>query len=135
MDLPGYGYSKIAHEVSSQWAGFIEPYLRQRSNLALCVALVDSNIPAQASDQQLIEFLHASGRNFIVVATKADRVPSTRLQSTLATLIEGLKGKEILPYSAKTGAGRSELWARIREATQVLTQPIRADTPSDNKSA
>src|SRR5436305_6801222 len=36
-DLPGYGYAKISREVSQRWPEFIEPYLNERSTLALCL--------------------------------------------------------------------------------------------------
>src|SRR6202161_3010102 len=55
-DLPGYGYAKISREISSQWPGFIEPYLKERSCLALCLVLIDVNVPPQESDRQLLEF-------------------------------------------------------------------------------
>ena len=45
-DLPGYGYAKISREISQQWPSFIDPYLKQRPCLALCVALVDVNVGA-----------------------------------------------------------------------------------------
>src|ERR1700748_111475 len=73
-DLPGYGYAKISRSISAEWPKFINPYLEERANLALCVCLVDSNIPVQTSDQQLIAALKAMGRSFLVVGTKADRV-------------------------------------------------------------
>src|SRR4030088_2391914 len=55
-DLPGYGYEKISREISSQWPSFIEPYLEHRLSLALCLVLVDVNIPPQESDKQLLDF-------------------------------------------------------------------------------
>src|SRR4029077_3044381 len=55
-DLPGYGYAKISREISSQWPSFIEPYLHDRPSLALCLALVDVNVPAQESDRTLLDF-------------------------------------------------------------------------------
>src|SRR5215471_294342 len=73
-DLPGYGYAKISREVSAQWSEFIDPYLKERASLALCLALVDSNIPPQESDQQLLDFLRATRRRFVIVATKSDRL-------------------------------------------------------------
>src|SRR5271157_4549909 len=73
-DLPGYGYAKISREISSQWPGFIEPYLKERPCLALCLALVDVNVPPQESDQQLLHFLEASGRACVIVGTKSDRL-------------------------------------------------------------
>lgn len=135
VDLPGYGYARVSRDVSSQWPGFIEPYLRERPNLALCIALIDPNIPAQASDQQLVDFLQATGRNFVIVATKSDRVPSTRLQSTLSNLGNEFKTGEIVAYSAKTGAGRDELWARIRSATQALAHPTSPGSLAGNEPA
>src|SRR6185437_4577580 len=47
-DLPGYGYSRVPKEISAQWSGFIDPYLHNRSSLALCIVLVDPNVPPQA---------------------------------------------------------------------------------------
>src|SRR4030088_1718995 len=49
-DLPGYGYAKISREISQEWPNFIEPYLRDRSNLALCVAVIDAGVPQQQKD-------------------------------------------------------------------------------------
>src|ERR1700745_1726657 len=43
-DLPGYGYARVPREISGQWSGFIEPYLKERRSLALCLALVDLNV-------------------------------------------------------------------------------------------
>jgi GTP-binding protein len=50
-DLPGYGYAKISREISSHWPSFIEPYLERRASLALCLVLVDVNVPPQESDR------------------------------------------------------------------------------------
>src|SRR5580765_4517688 len=47
-DLPGYGYSRVPRDISSQWPSFIDPYLINRSTLALCLMLVDPNVPPQA---------------------------------------------------------------------------------------
>lgn len=117
-DLPGYGYAKISREISQEWPKFIEPYLRERSTLALCVALVDAGIPPQQSDRQLLDFLSAAGRDLLVIATKSDRLSGNRLSNALKTLSEQYPVAHILPYSAKTGAGRDVLWKRIREAAQ-----------------
>ena len=46
-DLPGYGYAKISREISQEWPKFIDPYMHQRSTLALCVVLIDANVPPQ----------------------------------------------------------------------------------------
>jgi GTP-binding protein len=115
-DLPGYGYAKISREISQDWARFVDPYLHQRSTLALCLALVDSNVPPQESDRQLVEFLKAAGRPHVMVATKCDRLSGNQLPRALKTLGEHYAGTTILPFSAKTGAGKDSLWAAIRDS-------------------
>jgi GTP-binding protein len=126
-DLPGYGYAKISREISQEWPKFIEPYLNERPTLALCVALVDVNVPPQQSDRQLLDFLSASGRNFLLVATKSDRLSNNQLNSSLRTLTQHYPAARLLPFSAKTGTGRDELWKQIRQGAQQMST---AETPS-----
>jgi GTP-binding protein len=119
-DLPGYGYAKLSREISAQWPQFIDPYLRDRPTLALCVVLIDSNIPPQESDQQLLEFLTAIGRPFVIVATKSDRLSGNSLRNAMRVFEEKYPSAKILAFSAKTGTGREELWQEIRKAAEAL---------------
>ncbi|MBB6142231.1 GTP-binding protein [Silvibacterium bohemicum] len=115
-DLPGYGYAKISKSISAEWPKFIEPYLHERPTLALCLCLVDSNIPPQPSDAQLIDFLKSTGRPLIVVATKADKLSGNGRTKAQIALQRGLDVEQLLLCSAKTGAGLKELWAAIQSA-------------------
>ena len=115
-DLPGYGYAKLSREISQEWPKFIEPYLNDRPTLALCLALVDVNVPAQASDRQLLSFLNASGRDFLLIATKSDRLSNNQLRNALKSLAETYPTATVIPFSAKTGAGRDEVWKKIRQS-------------------
>lgn len=123
-DLPGYGYARISREISQEWPKFIEPYLLQRPSLALCLALIDVNVSPQQSDRQLLDFLSASGRDFVLVATKSDRLSNNQLNNSLKTLAAEHPTARILPFSAKNGAGRDQLWLQIRQAARQseLTQ-------------
>jgi GTP-binding protein len=113
-DLPGYGYAKVSREISDDWARFVDPYLHQRPTLALCLALIDSNIPPQESDGQLLEFLAAAGRPHVLVATKCDKLSGNQLRQAMNTLGQAYAGVPLVAFSAKTGAGKDELWDRIR---------------------
>jgi GTP-binding protein len=115
-DLPGYGYAKLSREVSAEWPKFIEPYLNDRPTLALCLALVDVNVPAQESDRQLLDFLNASGRDFLLIATKSDRLSNNRLLTALKGLEKSYPTAAVIPFSAKTGVGKDEVWNKIRQA-------------------
>jgi GTP-binding protein len=117
-DLPGYGYAKISKQISQEWSKFIEPYLRERSNLALCLALVDVNVPTQESDRQMIAYLRETDRNFVVVATKSDKLSGNQLHKAIQTLREAYPEAKIVPYSAKSGKGRDELWREIRQSAE-----------------
>jgi GTP-binding protein len=113
-DLPGYGYAKISREVSSQWPTFIDPYLNERPTLALCLALVDISVPPQQNDKQLIDFLSTSGRPQLIVATKSDRLSNNQLHNAMRLLTQENPQTRILPFSARTGAGKEQLWQEIR---------------------
>ena len=114
-DLPGYGYAKISKSISAGWPAFIEPYLAERATLGLCICLVDSNVPPQQSDRQLIDWLRAAGRSFAVVATKVDRLSGNERTRNLSALKQSLELDTILAVSAKTRSGINELWALITE--------------------
>jgi len=116
-DLPGYGYAKISRSISSTWPAFIEPYLANREVLGLCICLVDSNVPPQESDMQLIEWLRAAEREFAVVATKVDRLSGNERTRNLAALKKGLELEHLIAVSSKTGYGVNELWTRIGAAS------------------
>jgi GTP-binding protein len=115
-DLPGYGYAKLSKSISAEWPKFIDPYLRERPTLALCVCLVDSTIPPKASDAQLIDFLSSAGRNLLVAGTKADRLSGNGRAKAIAALREAFGAENLLLVSSKTGAGLKELWAAIQGA-------------------
>jgi len=115
-DLPGYGYAKLSREISQEWPKFIEPYLNERPTLALCLALVDVNVPPQESDRQLLDFLNSSGRDFLLIATKSDRLSNNQLRNALKGLADAYPTATVIPFSAKTGTGRDEVWNKIRQS-------------------
>ena len=119
-DLPGYGYAKISKSISAEWSGFIDPYLLEREQLALCCCLLDTNIPPQASDHQLITLLQSAGRAFVAIGTKSDKLSNNALAKSIAALKREHGIDEIIACSAKDGKGgrgMKELWARLLALT------------------
>ena len=112
-DLPGYGYAKISRSISAEWPSFIEPYLAEREMLALCLCLVDTNIPPQESDRMLLDALRQMQRPRLVVGTKADRLGGNQLRNSLSALQRELGVERVLPVAAKTSKGIPELWQEI----------------------
>ncbi len=132
VDLPGYGYARVPKAISSGWGAFIDPYLKDRPTLALCVVLVDLNVPPQPSDRQLIEFLSAAGRPFLLAATKSDKLSANKRRNALAGLARAYPDSRIVAYSSKTSDGREELWRELRNAAHSVregAEPISTDPP------
>jgi len=77
---------------------------------------VDVNVPPQASDRQLLDFLNASGRDFMLIATKSDRLSNNQLRNALKGLADAYPTATVIPFSAKTGTGRDEVWNKIRQS-------------------
>jgi GTP-binding protein len=119
-DLPGYGYAKVSREISDDWARFVDPYLHQRSTLSLSLVLVDANVPPQESDRQLMGFLAAKGRPYVIVATKSDRLSGNQLRQAMHDLGGAYAGAPMVAFSAKSGAGKDELWQQLRAAVKAI---------------
>jgi len=117
-DLPGYGYARVPKDVAASWSAFIDPYLKERKSLALCLALIDLNVPPQENDKQLLDYLHSQGRKAVIVGTKADKLSGNTLRQALQSFSQAVPNARVMPYSARSGAGRDELWQEIRAATR-----------------
>lgn len=116
VDLPGYGYAKVAKSVRAQWGPMIERYVADRADLRGVLLLVDVR-GIEHHDRVTVEWLRGLGLPTIVVATKADKLSrGARLGALRA--IRGALGlpdtTPLIPYSSTTHEGREELWGAIR---------------------
>jgi len=129
VDLPGYGYARVPTEISARWSLFIDPYLKSRSSLVLCLVLVDVSIPPQKLDKQLLEWLRHHKKSYLVVGTKSDRVSSNQLRNSLTTIAERLQidTREIIPFSAKSRTGHAQLWSLIRTTVGITATAQKQD--------
>jgi GTP-binding protein len=116
VDLPGYGYAKVAKEVRKNWGPMIEEYLHNRPQLKLTVMLVDSRIPPTDSDVLMKQWLDHCQIPNVVVLTKTDKISRNQLQQALRTGASKLNTKELLPFSAVTFLGKDQLLNRIQTA-------------------
>ena len=116
VDLPGYGYARRSHSEREQWAKLVNAYIQDRTPLKGIVQLVDARHDPTADDLQMIEWLNQSRKPFLVVATKADLLSGSRfkprLDQTLKTF-QGYGSVELVPFSAKTGRGKENVWRWI----------------------
>ncbi len=113
VDLPGYGFAKVSKSTRQDWGSMAEQYLSEREELALSIHLVDSRHEPTALDKQLHEWLLHNDKEFLTVATKADKLSSNQLQKQLKIIKSTLPGGTILAYSSVNGYGKDALWSAI----------------------
>lgn len=108
VDLPGYGYAKVAQSEKKRWAEMMEGYFKSGRNIRLVVQLVDMRHPPTEDDIDMIDFLSKTGYNFIVVMTKCDKLNKTeraKRRESIKTELSHIDGVEIIEFSALTGEG------------------------------
>lgn len=127
VDLPGYGYAKVAKSEKERWAGLIEGYLNDARELALVFSLIDFRHPPTADDIMMIDFLIDSEIPFVVVLTKADKLSKKQREDRRKALLTELPCAEditIIEFSAQTGEGVEQ----IREIIEELAADDTDDT-------
>lgn len=122
VDLPGYGYAKRSMESKKSWSTLTEDYFIKnpsRDAIKLVIQLIDIRTGPTDDDIMMINFLIDNEIDFIVVATKTDKLSKSQLATALDNLhseyFEGT-GIEVIPFSSVTRAGKDELWRIIIDA-------------------
>ena len=118
VDLPGYGYAKVSKGERDRWASLVEGYFAQDRNVALVIQLVDMRHKPTADDLQMVDFLLQTGRPFVVVCTKSDKLNrgETEAQTALFNQLFQEQGIDWLPFSSVKGSGLEALKQVIESA-------------------
>ncbi len=117
VDLPGYGYAKVAKSVRAQWGPMIEQYVRARTQLRGVLFLVDAR-RTEALDHMTFAWLHELGLPLIIVTTKVDKLRHGERRPALDRIrreLTAMSDVPIIPASATTHEGRAEIWGAIRD--------------------
>ena len=129
VDLPGYGFAKVARKDSAQFNDAVTDYLANRPNLSCVFALIDSGLPPQKIDLEFMEWLADNSVPFVLVFTKTDKVSPSVVQANIAAFTECVsKWSANLPdaftCSAKEKLGRRELLGVIEKSmTEDTVKP------------
>lgn len=115
VDLPGYGYAKAPGNVRATWQAMIEGYLLGREALAMVYVLVDGEIGPTPLDAQMLDWLRDNEVPHTVVATKWDKVKSSRKDTRKRELAAGcqLEPGDITYVSAAKGVNLDRLRSLI----------------------
>ena len=83
VDLPGYGYAKVALEIKQQWQHTLDRFLSQRQALQGIVLLMDCRHPLTEFDQQMIDWCQSQSLPLLILLSKADKLTRAQAQTTL----------------------------------------------------
>jgi GTP-binding protein len=116
VDLPGYGYAAAPGRVRAAWPAMIEGYLLAREQLRMTMVLVDGEIGPTKLDVQMLEWLRAHEVPHSVIATKHDKVKSSKRDKRKRELAEGcmLEPGDVVWVSAAKGSGIDRLRSLVR---------------------
>ena len=117
VDLPGYGFAQASKMEIGKWQSLIEPFLVNNEDLKCTCVLVDARHDASPLDKQMIKFLVYYNIPFIIIATKCDKLPKSKIKPTLAKLATGLGvvAGNIYGTSSDTGYGKQEVLDKLEQ--------------------
>lgn len=121
VDLPGYGYAKVAKSEKERWSGLISNYLVSDRDLRLILLLIDMRHAPSKDDLQMIEFLVECQLPFLIVLTKADKLNKTEREKRMAafqTEIPYFSQIHVIPFSSVTREGVEEVQAILTEIAE-----------------
>ena len=132
VDLPGYGYAKVAKTMLAEWSKQLERYIRERESISLIIQLIDARHGMLPPDAEMLGYLIEQGLPFQIVLTKADKCTNKELQASInkvkLVLKEfGIEGVTPIQFSAETAKGKRECWQQLLEVVQLEL----ADMPED----
>ncbi|MBW7888673.1 MAG: YihA family ribosome biogenesis GTP-binding protein [Bacteroidetes bacterium] len=119
VDLPGYGYAKVAEHVKAGWTQLIEEFFKGRKQIALAIQIVDARLGPTELDNTMMGWLDFYKVPFVLVLTKADKLPKNKLLIQMNNVGAELSKYKYLygvqPFSAITGDGRNDLMKIIQQ--------------------
>ncbi len=119
VDLPGYGYAKVAKSEKERWGRLMEAYFSDPTQISLGVLIVDARHKPTENDVTMAKYFLGSERPWVVVANKLDKLKKSEVEPNLALIRETLAldpQTPLIPFSAEKGTGREDL---LREILRV----------------
>ncbi len=131
-DLPGYGFARVSKAEKQKWARLLEDFFAEKENIAHVFALADIRHDPTADDITMIEFLYYHRIPFTIVATKADKLPKTRVKEHVRAIASEFKTGEgnVVAFSSETGRGKEDVLSlldRILLLSEQNEEPAEED--------
>ena len=118
VDLPGYGYAKVAESEKAKWGKMVEKYLKVSKQLRQVFLLIDIRHDPSANDKMMYDWIVANGYHPVIIATKLDKLKRSQIPKHVKAVRTGLgleKDDILIPVSSQTKQGIPELWETIEQ--------------------
>ena len=118
VDLPGYGYAKVAKSEKQRWAGLIDGYFNAERKLELTFLLIDMRHPPSKDDLMMLDFLIETEQPFVVVLTKSDKLSKKQQSERMEGFMKEIPYADeitFIPFSSQTGEGVEDVRGIIEE--------------------
>lgn len=112
VDLPGYGYAQVSKQERDRWGRLIEAWFADTALMTLGVLIVDARHKPTADDRTMSDFFLGTGKPYVVVANKLDKLKKSETEGNLQQIRNFLELPEevpVIPFSAEKGDGRQQL--------------------------
>ena len=126
VDLPGFGYARVPKSMQRNWKDLVEGYLLDNPHLKGMVLIIDVRRGLQAEELGFMEWLAIQGIPILLVVNKTDKLKKQALNQQIQHIRERLKtefpaeyGIKVIPFSARTRAGKPDLWREILTLVDV----------------
>ena len=119
VDLPGYGYAKVAKKERDRWSVLMEVFFSVATHISLGIMIVDARHKPTGDDITMAHWFETTQCPLVIIANKIDKVKKSEIDTNLSLIRETLgisEEKKIIPFSALKGTGRELLFVEIENA-------------------
>ena len=123
VDLPGYGYARVAQSVRTHWQGLLEEYFQYRRSLAGTVIVVDSRRLLGDFDRQMLDWCRSIECPVHILLTKADKLKRQAAKNALVASQKELgEVATVQLFSATKGQGLEEALQQLKAFLSAANQ-------------
>ncbi len=117
VDMPGYGYAKIAKGMKSEWDGLARRYFTGNTSLKLLIIVMDIRRHIEEEEKMLIDIASRMGVSVLITATKADKVNMSERNRLIAALTAS-SSVQVLAVSSVDKSGIDKVWQMIKNSIE-----------------
>ena len=109
VDLPGYGFAKVAKKENQSWKNMIESYLIKNDYLRFVFLLIDCRHELSVLDKMMIDWLNNYKIHYYLVLTKKDKLSRNSFNKQFKKFEQAFSPAYLIAYSSKSRYGKEHI--------------------------